>query len=137
MNILPTLISGQEIRNHGGVISVWEPVALPIEFEFKRVYFLHDLDPGITRGHHAHKELWQILLVMGGRFSIEVWDRRDSKFSFELEAFGDGLLIPPGYWRIFQPLAAQSSMAVFASHEYLEADYIRSLDEFYRWQADD
>lgn len=137
MNILPTLISGQEIRNHGGVISVWEPSALQIEFEFRRVYFLHGLDPEITRGHHAHKKLWQILLVTSGGFSIEVWDRKETKFSFELKAFGDGLLIPPGYWRVFQPLTSQSIMAVFASHEYLEADYIRSLDEFYRWQIDD
>lgn len=137
MNILPTLISGQEIRNHGGVISVWEPVALPIKFEFKRVYFLHNLDPGITRGHHAHKELWQILLVTSGRFSIEVWDRKGTKFLFELEAFGDGLLLPPGYWRVFQPLTTDSTMAVFASHEYLEIDYIRNLEDFYNWDAND
>jgi len=137
MSLLPTLISGQSIRNLGGEISVWEPANLPIDFEFRRIYFLHGLDPEVSRGHHAHKKLSQILLVTSGNFTIEVWDRNDTKHTYNLSEFGEGLFLPPGYWRVFYPESANSTMAVFASHEYEEADYIRSIEDFYKWIPDD
>jgi dTDP-4-dehydrorhamnose 3,5-epimerase-like enzyme len=64
-------------------------------------------------------------------------DREDNKFIFELEAFGESLLLPPGFWREFRPLSANSTLAVFASEEYDESDYIRTLDEFYSWKPND
>ena len=33
-----------------------------IPFEIKRVYYMYDTGEGVSRGHHAHRSLEQILI---------------------------------------------------------------------------
>ena len=41
-----------------------------IPFEIKRVYYMYDTGEGVSRGHHAHRSLEQILICIHGSCKI-------------------------------------------------------------------
>jgi len=101
-----------------------------IEFEVKRIYWVYSKF-NQRRGFHAHKELFQFLIVLEGRIEIMLSDTKNSQM-FQLTP-GENLLICPGVWREFTALEGDATLLILASEEYLEGDYIRNYDEFVRW----
>ncbi len=101
-----------------------------IEFKVKRIYWVHS-NSNQKRGFHAHKELFQFLVVLEGRIEIVLNDVQNSQM-FQL-APGENLLICPGVWREFRARDGDATLLVLASEEYRESDYIRDYDEFVRW----
>lgn len=98
-----------------------------IPWPIKRVFFIasEELD---ERGNHAHKKCHQALLCINGEVSVKCFDG-ENEVSINLEFLRNLMLVPPGIWLTinFQP---GSSIAVLASDEYLEEDYIRNLEDF-------
>lgn len=45
-----------------------------IPFEIKRVYWLYDVPGGASRGAHAHKKLYQLLIAASGSFRVTLDD---------------------------------------------------------------
>ncbi len=45
-----------------------------IPFDIKRVYYLYDVPGGESRGGHAHKALYQIIMAVSGSFSVTLDD---------------------------------------------------------------
>lgn len=114
-----------------GTIGVVEgPELLP--FAVKRFYFIRDVPSGATRGSHAHRELNQLVVALSGAVTVEL-DDGEQKQEFDLAGPGIGLHIPPGYWRTLRDFVPGSVVAVLASTEYVESDYIRDYDEFRIW----
>jgi len=101
-----------------------------IKFNVKRIYWVYSKS-NQKRGFHAHKELFQFLVVLEGRIKIVLNDARSSQ-EFQLEP-GENLLIHPGVWREFIAHDGDATILVLASEEYRESDYIRDYDEFVRW----
>jgi|688.fasta_scaffold291796_2 dTDP-4-dehydrorhamnose 3,5-epimerase len=101
-----------------------------IEFKVKRIYWVYS-KLNQNRGFHAHKELYQFLVVLEGRIKIMLDDAQSSQ-EFLL-APGENLLIRPGVWREFVAHDGDATILVLASEEYRESDYIRDYDEFVRW----
>ena len=60
-----------------------------IPFRIKRVYYMYDTAPGVTRGKHAHKSLQQILICIAG----EGWYVEEGKPTVELKE-GVTVVIP-------------------------------------------
>lgn len=52
-----------------------------IPFEIKRVYYMYDTGEGVSRGHHAHRSLEQILICIHGSCKI-LLDNGEEKRSF-------------------------------------------------------
>ena len=50
-----------------------------IPFRIKRVYYMYDTVAGVVRGHHAHKELEQILICIHGSCKIRLDNGREKK----------------------------------------------------------
>jgi len=118
-------------RDERGLVGVVEgPDALP--FPVRRLYFLADVPGGSVRGEHAHRELQQLIIAMSGSVMVHLDDGTDRQ-DFILDAPSRGLLVPPGCWRELRDFAPGTVVAVLASHEYDEADYIRDHGEFMRW----
>ena len=100
-----------------------------IPFEIKRVYWLYDVPGGASRGAHAHKNLYQLLIAASGSFRVTLDDGRE-KCSFFLNRSYQGLLIPPGIWRELDDFSSGAVCMVMASELYDPEDYIRDYEEF-------
>lgn len=123
------------VRTHAdarGKLGIIE--ALPdAGFPFKRLYFLYDVKGDASRGHHAHKALWQYMVALHGTLTICL-KARGKTYEYQLERPDQGLIIPPGYWRELSDFSADAVCLVAASEEYDEADYIRDYAAFTQWE---
>lgn len=127
----PGLVDVPVLSDALGSIGVVEGAVL-LPFDVKRFYFIHSVPAGAARGSHAHRYLHQLVLAVSGSVNVELDDGVTVQ-SFALTSPAVGLHIPPGYWRTLTDFAPNSVVAVLASHEYDETDYIRDYDEFLSW----
>lgn len=106
---------------------------ITVPFDVKRVYYLYDVPGGETRGGHAHKELYQLMVAASGSFSV-ILDDGTVKRTFVLNRPYQGLLIVPGIWRELDDFSSGSVCLVLASQVYEEADYIRKYPDFINYK---
>lgn len=104
-----------------------------IPFDIKRVYYLYDVPGGESRGAHAHKELYQLIVAANGSFSVTLNDGKNKKL-FNLKRSYYGLLIVPGIWRDLDDFSSGAVLLCLASEHYDEKDYIRDFDEFLEYK---
>lgn len=100
-----------------------------VPFSIARVYYLYDVPEGAARGGHAHRELEQLIVPIGGSFDVIV-DDGSERGSFHLDNPHIGLYMPRLIWRELENFSAGSFCLVLASAWYDEADYYRDYDEF-------
>lgn len=100
-----------------------------IPFDVKRVYYLYDVPGGETRGSHAHKQLYQLIVAASGSFSVTL-DDGQVKRTFLLNRPYQGLLVVPGIWRTLDDFSSGSVCMVLASEKYDQDDYIRDYGVF-------
>jgi dTDP-4-dehydrorhamnose 3,5-epimerase-like enzyme len=100
-----------------------------IPFSIKRVYYLYDVPSGATRGGHAHKTMYEMMIALSGSFDV-VLDDGIQKKTFFLNRPHYGLLIPPGVWRELENFSSNSVALALASQIYNEEDYIRDYEVF-------
>ncbi len=122
------LIDLRKISDPRGNLTVIEGNG-DIPFEIKRVYYLYDVPGGESRGAHAHKELYQLLIAANGSFSVTLDDGRE-KITYNLKRPYYGLLIVPGIWRDLDDFSSGSVCLCLASEHYEEEDYIRDYNKF-------
>lgn len=121
-------------KNHqlnGNLTSITNSEEVP--FDIKRIYYLYDVPGGNSRGGHAHKDLYQIMIALSGSFTVTL-DDGQLKRSFMLNQPYQGLLIPPGLWRDLDNFSSGSICMVLASEVYTEEDYFRSYENFKVWK---
>ena len=124
-------------RHHSarkGDISVVEN-GVTIPFDIKRIYYLYDVPGGVSRGGHAHKELYQRMFAASGGVAV-TWDDGRVKRAFTLNRPYQGLLVKPGIWRELDDFSSGSVCLVLASEKYDESDYIRSYDDFLKFRGE-
>ena len=102
-----------------------------VPFDIKRVYYIHDVPYGTIRGHHAHRELEQVLVCISGSIDI-LLDNGKEKDIIRLDDPSKGLFLPPGIWHTMTWLREESVLLVLASGYYDESDHIRDYGEFLR-----
>lgn len=100
-----------------------------VPFDVKRVYYLYDIPGGESRGAHAHKNLYQLIIAASGSFRVTL-DDGNVKRSFVLNRPYQGLLVKPGIWRDLDDFSSGAVCMVLASEVYDESDYIRDYDCF-------
>ena len=100
-----------------------------IPFDIKRVYYIYDTLPGVTRGRHAHKNLEQILICVHGSCMLRLDDGFEQKEVLLDKPF-EGVYISNDTWREMYDFSPDAVLLVLASEPYNEADYIRDHDAF-------
>ena len=83
----------------------------------------------MSRGHHAHKSLEQILICIHGSCKI-LLDNGEEKKIVSLEKPYEGLYIKNNIWREMYDFSPDAVLMVLASDYYKEEDYIRNYEEF-------
>ncbi len=102
-----------------------------VPFDIRRVYYIFDTTPGTVRGHHAHRELKQLLISISGSCVVVCDDGKERK-EYTLDWPDKGLYIEGMIWREMKNFSKGAALMVLASEEYNESDYIRSYEEFLR-----
>ena len=105
-----------------------------VPFNIKRVYYLYDVPGGESRGAHAHKKLYQLIVAANGSFTVTL-DDGTNKRSFNLNRSYYGLLIVPGIWRDLDDFSSGAVLLCLASEHYEAEDYIRDYNEFLRYKG--
>ena len=126
------LIDLRKISDRRGNLTVIEGNQ-DIPFDVKRVYYLYDVPGGESRGAHAHKALYQLIIAANGSFTITL-DDGQNKMSYTLNRPYQGLLIVPGIWRVLDDFSSGAVLLCLASEHYEEADYIRNYREFKKYK---
>ena len=114
----------------GNITVVENGVSVP--FGIKRVYYLYDVPGGESRGGHAHKDLYQLIVAASGSFTVTLDDGK-VKRTFLLNRPYQALMVVPGIWRTLDDFSSGSVCLVLASECYTEEDYIRNYDEFIKY----
>jgi hypothetical protein len=97
--------------------------------EIKRVYFTRALEQGVVRGHHAHKMLKQVIIVITGSYNFELENQFGIRNAVPLYP-GEGLFIHKPVWRVYTSIEPNSSFVTLCSCHYDERDYIRDHQDF-------
>ena len=117
-----------KIHNPAGNITIVEGKK-NIPFNIRRIYYLYDIPGGESRGGHAHKELYQLIVAASGSFEVLLDDGINKKI-VRLNRPNYGLLVVSGIWRELFEFSSGAICLVLASHKYIENDYIRKYNEF-------
>jgi len=124
-----------EISQHGageGDLFVMER-SQQIPFDPRRTYFISGVPSGARRGHHAHKELRQVMVAAVGSLVVTIDDGATRK-DFLLDNPTKGLLIREGAWREMSAFSQGAICIVVVSRSYDESDYIRNYEDFLTWR---
>ena len=98
-------------------------------FEIKRVYYIWGTAPDVVRGHHAHKNLEQVVICTSGSCDF-ILDDGEKRETHHLDSPAKGLHIKNNVWREFTHFSPDCVVMVLASEHYNEADYIRDYGDF-------
>ena len=121
-----------QIHNQAGNITVLESNH-HVPFPIRRVYYLYDVPGGESRGGHAHKELYQLIVAASGSFDVLLDDGTNKKI-VKLNRPNYGLLLVPGLWRELLEFSSGAICLVITSHKYDADDYIRDYKQFSEWK---
>ena len=122
------LIDLLDIGDERGWLLVAEEQA-QVPFDIHRLFVLHSLPEGASRGHHAHREQHQFLILLSGGCQVIV-DDGAARHSVALETCSKALYAPPMLWLELRDFQPGSICAVLVSGRYDETDYIRDRTEF-------
>jgi len=117
-----------KIHNRAGNITILEGDS-DLPFPIKRVYYLYDIPGGESRGGHAHKELYQLIVAASGSFNVLLDDGKNKKI-VTLNRPDYGLMVVPGIWRELIEFSSGAICLVLASEIYSEKDYFREYSSF-------
>jgi UDP-2-acetamido-3-amino-2,3-dideoxy-glucuronate N-acetyltransferase len=98
-------------------------------FTPKRLFMVHGVPNKSIRGEHAHRECHQFLVAASGSVTVSV-DNGEARGSVVLKSPNHGLYIPPLTWGRQYQFSNDAVLLVLASHEYLDADYIRDYGDY-------
>lgn len=115
----------------GNITVVENGVSVP--FGIKRVYYLYDVPGGESRGGHAHKDLYQLIVAASGSFTVTLDDGK-VKRTFLLNRPYQALMVVPGIWRTLDDFSSGAVCLVLASACYTEEDYIRDYKNYLDWK---
>lgn len=107
-----------------------------VPFDIRRTYYLYDVPGGESRGGHAHRELYQLIVAASGSFTVTL-DDGAVKRTFLLNRSYRGLLVVPGIWRTLDDFSSGAVCMVLASEGYSEDDYIRDYGEYLSLKKND
>lgn len=117
-----------DIRGDLSVVEFKEQVP----FLVKRSFIVHNVPNQEIRGEHAHKKQDQFLICISGSLNIIVDDGKNST-EITMKPFDFGIYVPRKIWSVQYKFSKDAALLVFSSDKYDSAEYIRSYDEYLKF----
>lgn len=111
-----------------GALTLLE-VGQDVPFTVARVFWIHRVPQGQMRGGHAHKQLYQYIAAVSGSLDVCLNDG-SGETVYHLDSPAEGLLLPPGVWKILRNFSPDAVALVLASQPYQPEDCIETYEEF-------
>jgi hypothetical protein len=102
-----------------------------LDFQPKRVFWLHHVAPGQWRGRHGHRESILVTVVISGSCRMHL-DDGIVKETVVMDDPNLALYIAPWVWHELTDFAANTVILVIASTVYDETEYLRDYEAFRR-----
>jgi dTDP-4-dehydrorhamnose 3,5-epimerase-like enzyme len=122
------LIKVPTFTDERGTISVMDK---ELPFDVKRVFWLHHIKEGQSRGGHALLEGSEIICSMHGSFVLELYDGVD-KVEIEMNNPLVGVMIRPGIWFSTHSYRNDGISLILADEIYSRERYTYELEEYLR-----
>ena len=104
-----------------------------VPINIKRVYVINKLfNLKSKRGHHAHKQLEQIIFCVNGSFKIKLDDGKDKQVILMNDP-AVGIILGKELWHEMFSFTSDCVIMVLANGYYKESDYIRNYDDFLKY----
>jgi dTDP-4-dehydrorhamnose 3,5-epimerase-like enzyme len=102
-----------------------------LDFEPKRLFYLHRVAPGQWRGRHGHRETRLLLIAVSGSCRTHL-DDGTVKEAVLLDDPTRALYIAPWVWHELTDFAPGTVIVVLASTAYDAGEYLRDYEVFKR-----
>jgi dTDP-4-dehydrorhamnose 3,5-epimerase-like enzyme len=102
-----------------------------LDFEPRRLFYLHHIAPGQWRGRHGHRQSELVLIAVSGSCRTHLDDGTETEI-VTLDDPSRGLHIAPWVWHELTDFTPGAVVVVLASTTYDEADYLRDYEVFRR-----
>jgi dTDP-4-dehydrorhamnose 3,5-epimerase-like enzyme len=102
-----------------------------LDFQPRRVFWLHHVAAGQWRGRHGHRESQLVFVALNGDCLAHLDDGR-TRETVRLADPTRALYMPPWVWHELTDFAPGTTVMVIASSLYEEAEYLRDYDVFRR-----
>lgn len=112
-----------ELKKHADERGNLVVIQSELPFQIKRVFYMFDVPPGVTRGGHRHKKTELALICINGACDIDL-DNGQEQSTVRLKQPTTCLLLAPEDFHIMKNFSPQSVLLVIASTEYNHGDYI-------------
>ena len=101
-----------------------------LPFEINRVFWITNVGSEETRGNHAHRTCYEVVIVVSGSFKVKLSTDGKNFSEYTLDDPTKGLIIAPYVWCQLYEFSSNSVCLCLASEEYISTGYIHTLDEF-------
>ena len=105
-----------------------------LDFQPKRLFWLHSIAPGQWRGRHAHRQSELLFVALHGGCRLHLDDGAVTETA-TLDDPARALYMAPWVWHELTDFAPGSAILVAASTLFDEAEYLRDYETFKRERA--
>ena len=102
-----------------------------LDFQPKRLFWLHHIAAGQWRGRHAHRESQLLLIALHGGCRVHLDDGAVQE-TVTLQDPTKALYMPPWIWHELTDFTPGSAILVVASTLFDETEYLRDYETFKR-----
>lgn len=117
------IINLQTFSDHRGHLTTLEK-SLP--FDIKRVFYLHGVSEGATRGEHRHLRTVQAAVCVAGSCKVYIHNGNEEE-TFSLTAPDQCLIIEANDWHRLYDFSTDAVLMVFASSPMDPTDYSKEV----------
>ena len=100
-----------------------------VPFDIKRVFYIYNVQKGVSRGNHAHYKTKQYLIAVSGSCKVTLDDGK-AKQTFDLDEPNKGIFQDTLVWGTMHDFSDDCVLLVFADSHYNSEDYINDYSEF-------
>ena len=100
-----------------------------INFDIKRVFYIHDVEKGADRGGHSHRDTDQLAVAVHGSLKIVISDGVDSRLVI-LDSPEWGIMLPRMTWASLFDFSEGAVCLVLSSTHYDRSKSIRTWSEY-------
>ena len=115
------------IDDRGSLTAIESGQTIP--FGIKRVFYMHDVLKGASRGGHAHRDTDQFAIAVNGSLKILVSDGVNSKMVI-LDTPGWGITLPRMTWTSLFDFSMGAVCLVMSSTHYDRSKSIRTWSDY-------